>query len=88
MTRLENLKAELSAIDRLNQFYWKTKDPDRYERLGYLVRKDRRRELVAELLKLVQQVANSEEPMSRSDQSCRDAAESSSVFREKLVRHG
>ena len=54
MTRLESLKAELATIDRLNQFYWQTEDPDRYEKLGYLVRQDRRRELITELLKLIQ----------------------------------
>ena len=54
MTRLENLKADLAAIDRLNRFYWQTEEPDRYERLGYLVRQDRRRELITELLKLIQ----------------------------------
>src|SRR5580698_5603123 len=54
MSRLEDLKAELEAIDHLNQFYWQTGDPDRYERLGYLVRQDRRRELVTEVLQLIQ----------------------------------
>jgi hypothetical protein len=54
MTRLENLKADLAAIDRLNRFYWQTEEPDRCERLGYLVRQKRRRELIAELLKLMQ----------------------------------
>jgi len=54
MSRLETLKAELAAIDHLNRFYWQTEDPDRYEKLGYLVRKERRRELVIELLKLSQ----------------------------------
>jgi len=54
MSRLENLKAELVAIDRLNRFYWQTECPDRYEKLGYLVRQDRRRELIAEVLELIQ----------------------------------
>jgi hypothetical protein len=54
MTRLEDLKAELEAIDRLNRSYWQMREPDPYERLGYLVRQDRRRELIAELLKLMQ----------------------------------
>jgi hypothetical protein len=54
MTRLENLMSELSAIDCLDRFYWQTEDPDRYEKLGYLVRQERRRELITELLRLMQ----------------------------------
>jgi hypothetical protein len=54
MTRLEVLKSELSAIDRLNRFYWQMEEPDRYERLGYLVRQDRRLELITEMLRLMQ----------------------------------
>ena len=61
MARLENLKAELAAIDRLNRFYWQTEDPDRYEKLGYLVRQDRRREVIAGLLKLMQETAYGKE---------------------------
>jgi hypothetical protein len=38
MTPIEFLKAELSAIDRLNCVYWQTEDADRYEKLAYLVR--------------------------------------------------
>jgi hypothetical protein len=54
MTRLENLKAELATIDRLDRFYWRAEDPDRCEKLGYLLRQHRRRGLIAELLKLMQ----------------------------------
>ena len=54
MGRLENMKAELEAIDRLNRFYWQTEEPDRYERLGYQVRQNRRRELITEMLELIQ----------------------------------
>ena len=54
MTRLDVLKSELSAIDRLNRFYWQVEEPDRYERLGYLVRQDRRLELITEMLRLMQ----------------------------------
>jgi hypothetical protein len=61
MTQLENLKAELAAIDHLNRFYWQTDDPDRCEKLGYLVRQERRRELITELLILVQETANRQE---------------------------
>jgi hypothetical protein len=61
MSQLENLKAELAAIDHLNRFYWQTEDPDRCEKLGYLVRQERRRELIIELLMLVQETASREE---------------------------
>jgi hypothetical protein len=54
MSRLKHLKAELAAIDHLNWFYWQTEDPNRYEKLGYLVRRDRRRELITEMLELIQ----------------------------------
>ena len=54
MSRLDNLKVELAAIDCLNRFYWQTEDPGRYEKLGYLVRQVRRRDVIAELLKLMQ----------------------------------
>jgi hypothetical protein len=54
MTRLENLKAELAAIDCLDRFYWQIENPDRHEKLGYRVRQDRRRDLITELLELMQ----------------------------------
>jgi hypothetical protein len=54
MTRLEILKSELAAIDHLDRFHWQTRDPDRYEKLGYLVRQDRRLELITEMLRLMQ----------------------------------
>ena len=54
MTRLENLKAELAAIDRLDRFYWQTQEPHRCEKLAYLVRKHRRRKLITELLKMIE----------------------------------
>jgi len=60
MTRLEALKAELAAIECLDRFYWQTERPERHEKLGYLLRQDRRRDLIAELLKLMQSVANGE----------------------------
>jgi len=53
MTRLEILKAELVAIDFLDRFYWQTEKPERNEKLGYLVRQNRRRDLIAELLNLL-----------------------------------
>jgi hypothetical protein len=57
MTPIEFLKAELSAIDRLNCVYWQTEDADRYEKLAYLVRQRRRQELITELLRLMQRGA-------------------------------
>jgi hypothetical protein len=53
MTRLEFLKSQLADIERLDCFYWQTEDPNRYETLGYLSRKNRRRELITELLMLL-----------------------------------
>jgi hypothetical protein len=60
MGRLDVLKAELAAIDRLDHFYWRTENPQRHEKLGYLVRQDRRRDLITELLKLLHNAENSE----------------------------
>jgi hypothetical protein len=54
MTSLETLNAELAAIDRQDRVYWRTEKPEQYERLEYLVRQDRRRALVTELLELMQ----------------------------------
>jgi len=54
MTREEALKTELAAIDCLDRFYWQAENPERHEKLGYLVRQDRRRELITELLRLMQ----------------------------------
>jgi hypothetical protein len=53
MTRLEILKAELVAIDFLDRFYWQAETPERHENLGYLVRQNRRRDIIAELLNLL-----------------------------------
>jgi len=57
MARLENLRAELTAIEWMDRFYWQTKKPKQCEKVGYLVRHDRRREGIAELLKLMQETA-------------------------------
>jgi hypothetical protein len=57
MARLENLKVELTDIDWMDRFYWQTKNPERHEKLGYLVRQVRRRDVIAELLKLMQGAA-------------------------------
>ena len=54
MARLENLKVELTDIDWMDRFYWQTKNPEQHEKLGYLVRQVRRRDVIAELLKLMQ----------------------------------
>src|SRR5580698_7226772 len=57
MARLENLKVELTDIDWMDRFYWQTKNPEQHEKLGYLVRQIRRRDVIAELLKLMQEAA-------------------------------
>lgn len=54
MTRIEALKAELADIECLDRFYWQTENPDRHEKLGYLLRQDRRRDVITELLNLMQ----------------------------------
>jgi hypothetical protein len=56
MARLENLKAELTDLDWMDRFYWQTKNPEQHEKLGYLVRQVRRREVIAELLKLIKRL--------------------------------
>ena len=58
MTSLETLNAELAAIDRQDRVYWRTKKPEQYERLEYLLRQDRRRTLVKELLELMHTVGS------------------------------
>jgi hypothetical protein len=60
MARLENLKVELTDIDWMDRFYWQTKNPERHEKLGYLVRQVRRRDVIAELLKLMQEAVKRE----------------------------
>jgi hypothetical protein len=60
MARLDNLKAELTDVDWMDRFYWQTKNPEQHEKLGYLVRQVRRRDLIAELLKLMQEAVKRE----------------------------
>jgi hypothetical protein len=60
MARLENLKVELTDIDWMDRFYWQTKNPEQHEKLGYLVRQVRRRDVIAELLKLMQEAVKRE----------------------------
>ena len=62
MARLENLKVELTDIDWMDRFYWQTKNPEQHEKLGYLVRQVRRRDVIAELLKLMQGAAKRKAP--------------------------
>jgi hypothetical protein len=69
MTPIEFLKAELSAIDHLNRFYWQTDEPNRYEKLAYLVRQRRRQELITELLRLMQRGGHRFESLS-SNSAC------------------
>jgi hypothetical protein len=54
MACLEFLKIELAAIDSQDRFYWQTEKPERHQRLGYFLRQERRRILMAELLKVMQ----------------------------------
>jgi hypothetical protein len=54
MTRIEALKGELVDIECMDRFYWQTENPDRCQKLGYLIRQDRRRDLITELLKLME----------------------------------
>jgi hypothetical protein len=54
MSRLEFLRTELTDIEHLDRFYWQTDNPERHEKLGYLVRQTRRRDIIAELLNLMQ----------------------------------
>jgi hypothetical protein len=60
MARLKNLEAELTDIDWMDRFYWQTKNPEQHEKLGYLVRQVRRRDVIAELLKLMREAVQRE----------------------------
>jgi hypothetical protein len=61
MACLEILKAELAAIDRQDRFYWQMEKPERYEKLEYFVRQDRRRALLSEILERMQGTATGSE---------------------------
>lgn len=54
MPGVEELKAELAAIDSEDRVYWQTRKPGRYETLEYFFRQERRPILLAELLELIQ----------------------------------
>ena len=54
MARIESLKAELAAIDRQGRVYWQTAIPTRDDKFEYLVRQDRRRAIVDELMNVLQ----------------------------------
>ena len=58
MTRVEALKAELAEIERQDVFYWQTRDPDRHEKLEYQLRRDKRREVITELLNMMERSVN------------------------------
>ena len=53
MACIEILKAELAAIDRQDRVYWQTEIPNRDEKFEYLVRQDRRRAIMDELMNLM-----------------------------------
>ena len=52
MAYVEILKAELAAIDRQDRVYWQTTKPKREEKSEYLVRQEKRRAIIAELMVL------------------------------------
>jgi hypothetical protein len=54
MACIEILKAELAAIDKQDRAYWQTAIPTRDEKFEYLVRQDRRRAIVDELMNVLQ----------------------------------
>jgi hypothetical protein len=51
MNRSDTLKAELFAIDRWDTWYWKSKDPVRYEIVAHVQRRRRRAEIIRELVR-------------------------------------
>lgn len=53
MACIEILKAELAAIDRQDRVYWQTEIPNRDEKFEYLVRQDKRRAILAQLMNLM-----------------------------------
>jgi len=53
MACIEILKAELVAIDRQDRVYWQTEIPNRDEKFEYLIRQDRRRAIMEELMNLM-----------------------------------
>lgn len=53
MACIEILKTELAAIDRQDRVYWQTEIPNRDEKFEYLVRQDRRRAVMDELMNLM-----------------------------------
>jgi hypothetical protein len=55
--RVERLVAELRAIERWNTHYWQNSDPEAYEKLAFLTRRERRAELLSELLTLIPRLA-------------------------------
>jgi hypothetical protein len=50
MDRSELLKAELIAIELWDRLYWLAPNPERYETLAYLRRRDRRAEIITRLV--------------------------------------
>lgn len=54
--RVERLVAELRAIERWNTDYWWNSDPEAYETLAFVARRERRAEILSQLLILVPQL--------------------------------
>lgn len=54
MSSLKVLTAELAAIDQWDRLYWQKQKPEQCEKLAYLIRQYRRRDIMTELLNLMQ----------------------------------
>jgi hypothetical protein len=57
---VETLKAEIAAIDRLDRDYWLKVAPERFEKLEYFARQQRRQSIMAKLTGLLQGTGKSE----------------------------
>ena len=51
--RVERLVAELRAIEHWNTDYWRKGDPEAYETLAFVARRERRVEILSYLLTLI-----------------------------------
>jgi hypothetical protein len=49
-SRAERLVAELRAIEHWNTNYWRNSDPETYETLAFVARRERRTEILSQLL--------------------------------------
>jgi hypothetical protein len=51
--QVERLVAELRAIERWNADYWGNSDPETYETLAFVARRERRAEILSQLPTLI-----------------------------------